>query len=404
MNRYVPKRRFKGYDVPWEESKLEEKVQFYSGLTYKPMDLRKEGTLVLRSSNIKDSKLVLSDNVFVNSQVVNVSNVKCNDIVMVVRNGSRELIGKHTLLRENLQDTVIGAFMTGIRAENYEFINVLFDTDLFKNLVQINMGATINQITGYMFSNMKFNFPSDEEQKLIGAFFKNLDKQIDKQGKKVEKLKNLKNAYLSEMFPAEGELLPKRKFKGFTEPWEERKLGEEMDVRDGTHDSPKYVSHGYPLITSKNVGNGKIDFQEIQYISEDDYNIINKRSKVEKGDILMGMIGTIGNMAIVKETPEYAIKNVALIKKTKGISVDYIYNLLNSRFIISQIEKKLDGGTQRFLALNKIRELVILLPSLSEQKLIGSFFKKLDDKINLEQKKLEKLKQLKQAYLEEMFV
>ena len=179
---------------------MEEKVQFYSGLTYKPMDLRKEGTLVLRSSNIKDSKLVLSDNVFVNPQVVNVSNVKCNDIIMVVRNGSRELIGKHTLIRENLQDTVIGAFMIGIRAANYEFINVLFDTDLFKNLVQINMGATINQITGYMFSNMKFNFPSDEEQKLIGSFFKKLDDEINLEQKKLEKLKQLKQAYLEEMF------------------------------------------------------------------------------------------------------------------------------------------------------------------------------------------------------------
>ena len=195
-----PKRRFKGFTKPWKESKLEEKVQFYSGLTYKPMDLRKEGTLVLRSSNIKDSKLVLSDNVFVNPQVVNVSNVKCNDIIMVVRNGSRELIGKHTLIRENLQDTVIGAFMIGIRAANYEFINVLFDTDLFKNLVQINMGATINQITGYMFSNMKFNFPSDEEQKLIGSFFKKLDDEINLEQKKLEKLKQLKQAYLEEMF------------------------------------------------------------------------------------------------------------------------------------------------------------------------------------------------------------
>mgnify|MGYP000914284580 CR=1 FL=1 len=197
--------------------------------------------------------------------------------------------------------------------------------------------------------------------------------------------------------------VPKRRFKGFTGQWEESEFGKETDVRDGTHDSPKYVSQGYPLITSKNVGDGKINFEEIQFISEEDYNIINKRSKVEKGDILMGMIGTIGNMAIVKETPEYAIKNVALIKKTKSINVDFIYNLLNSRFIISQIEKKLDGGTQKFLALNKIRELKILLPSHSEQKLIGLFFKNLDEQIDKQGKKAEKLKNLKKAYLSEMF-
>ena len=85
---------------------------------------------------------------------------------------------------------------------------------------------------------------------------------------------------------------PAIRFKGFTDDWEQRKLSEITDVRDGTHDSPHYQSFGYPFITSKNVKNGFINYDDIQYISEADFEEINKRSKVDVNDILMGMIGT----------------------------------------------------------------------------------------------------------------
>lgn len=97
--------------------------------------------------------------------------------------------------------------------------------------------------------------------------------------------------------------------------WEEKKLSDIYDVRDGTHDSPKYISEGYPLVTSKNLKNNSIDLSNVKYITQEDYNSINKRSKVEIGDILFAMIGTIGNPVLIKEPPNYAIKNVALFKK-----------------------------------------------------------------------------------------
>lgn len=89
----------------------------------------------------------------------------------------------------------------------------------------------------------------------------------------------------------------------FTNYWEQRKLDTITDVRDGTHDSPQYVETGNPFITSKNVKDGFINYEDIQYVSDKDYEEINKRSKVDKNDILMGMIGTIGNIALVRETP-----------------------------------------------------------------------------------------------------
>ena len=157
---------------------MTEFVEFFSGLTYTPNDVQENGTLVLRSSNVSNGEVVDADNVYVNPQVVNSENVKVGDIVVVVRNGSRSLIGKHAQIKAFMPNTVIGAFMTGIRSECPEFTNALLNTSRFEEEIAMNMGATINQITGYMFSKMEFKVPCLDEQKKIGEYFEKLDHLI----------------------------------------------------------------------------------------------------------------------------------------------------------------------------------------------------------------------------------
>lgn len=198
----VPELRLDGFDGEWKESSLNDHVEYFSGLTYSPGDVVKNGgTLVLRSSNVKDATLAFDDCVYVRSGVVNVQNVKPNDIIMVVRNGSRALIGKHALVRGELPPTVIGAFMTGIRSKQPHFMSALFDTELFESQVAESMGATINQITGGMFAKMHFLFPPTlEEQQAIGAVFTRLDTLIATEAKYIESLKQTKTALLQRMF------------------------------------------------------------------------------------------------------------------------------------------------------------------------------------------------------------
>ena len=197
--------------------------------------------------------------------------------------------------------------------------------------------------------------------------------------------------------------IPEVRFAGFTDAWEQRKLDTITDVRDGTHDSPQYVETGHPFITSKNVKDGFINYEDIQYVSDKDYEEINKRSKVDKNDILMGMIGTIGNIALVRETPDFAIKNVALIKDIGDVYYRYLYHCLQSNSAAHQLDENLDGGTQKFIALNKIRELVIPVPSEHEQHKIGDYMESLDNLITLHQRKYERLKNVKKSMLEKMF-
>ena len=175
-------------------------VKFYSGLTYKPSDVLSFGTLVLRSSNVRDGELIYRDNVFVNPDIVNCQNVKSGDIVVVVRNGSRDLIGKHALIRSEMPKTVIGAFMTGVRCDNPEFINALLDTKMFISEIHRNLGSTINQITTGNFKRMKFYFPLKDEQQAIGAYFSNLDNLIAAHQEKISQLETLKKKLLQDMF------------------------------------------------------------------------------------------------------------------------------------------------------------------------------------------------------------
>lgn len=199
-----PEIRFAGFTDDWEQRKFPEFVSFYNGLTYTPNDIQEMGTLVLRSSNVKNGEIVDADNVYVNDKVATSENVQVGDIIVVVRNGSRALIGKHAQIKASMPNTVIGAFMSGIRSGQSSFVNALLDTSAFENEIAKNMGATINQITGYMFSKMEFMVPSEEEQQQIGQYFSNLDHLITLHQRKCDEIKKIKKFMLQNMFPQKG--------------------------------------------------------------------------------------------------------------------------------------------------------------------------------------------------------
>ena len=170
--------------------------------------------------------------------------------------------------------------------------------------------------------------------------------------------------------------------------WQWVRMQEVYDVRDGTHDSPKNVTIGIPLITSKDFKNGKINFDNAKLISADDHKKIEQRSHVDDGDILYSMIGgNIGNMVIVKKERDFSIKNVALFKYyDKKLSEPYFLKLLLEA-ITFDFKNKAFGGAQQFVSLNFIRNYLIPLPPLAEQKRIVA---KVEELLNLVNKLEEK--------------
>ncbi|MDD7035946.1 MAG: restriction endonuclease subunit S [Firmicutes bacterium] len=187
--------------------------------------------------------------------------------------------------------------------------------------------------------------------------------------------------------------------------WEKVLLGEACDVRDGTHDSPKYFSEGYPLVTSKNVTGGKLDFTDCSLICEEDYNKINQRSKVDVGDILMPMIGTVGNPVIVDIDAAFAIKNVALIKFRENSTVinSFVKALLESDYFDRSVISKVRGGTQKFISLGDIRKLEICLPPIDVQEQFAGFVKQVDKSKAVVQQALDKAQLLFDSLMQEYF-
>jgi type I restriction enzyme M protein len=228
------------------------------------------------------------------------------------------------------------------------YVRHMFQTDFVRRQIEQTAGATVGTFTIINAKKTKIPLPPLEVQKEIVAEIEGYQKVI-----------NGARAVLDHYRPH----IP------IHPDWPMATLGEICDVRDGTHDSPKYVPDGYPLITSKNLKNGYIDFSDVNLISREDLDAINKRSKVDDGDILMPMIGTIGNPMIADTSREYAVKNVALIKFHKDSKVDnrFLKDVLASAEMQSHFDRQASGSTQKFIPLGFIRSLPIPLPPLATQ-------------------------------------
>ncbi len=228
-------------------------------------------------------------------------------------------------------------------------------------------GTTRKRISRKNLESVTIPIPSILEQEKIVAELDCLSGIIEKKKQQLKEYDALAQSIFYEMFgnPIDNE-------KG----WEMKKLGEVCDVRDGTHDSPKYLEQSdFVLITSKNIVGNTIDFTSANHISEDDYININKRSCVDDGDIIMAMIGTIGNPIIVKDIDrKFCIKNVALIKFAQSTLVTnvYIRALLDNKCYYQYIQSQNKGGTQKFVALGTVRNFTTPIPPLSLQQEFAS--------------------------------
>ena len=263
-------------------------------------------------------------------------------------------------------------------------------------LNSLGRGATFKEISKSIVENIEIPLPEVNQQKEIAEKFKKLEQLISLRKQQLAKLDELVKARFVEMFgdPVNNPM-----------NYPKSQLGKVCDVRDGTHDSPEYYDVGYPLVTSKNVTGGKIDLSECNLISEDDYKKICERSKVDRGDIIMPMIGTVGKPVIVNAEPMFAIKNVALIKFTPDSLVTNIYikTLLESDYFDRAVLDKIRGGTQKFIALGDIRKLEIILPDLKHQQCFSAFVERVDQQKQTVQQSLEKLELMKKALMQEYF-
>lgn len=299
-------------------------------------------------------------------------------------------------------------------SEDYLYY-VLTSKEFKTNLLKQLGSTTLQAINKDNLRVIEISAPAlKQEQQKIAEVLSEIDNAISKVEELFEKNKRIKTALMQDLlnYGIDGNgkirnpqthIFKPSELGDIPEEWNCVELGRVCDVRDGTHDSPNYINYGIPFVTSKNLMDTGIDFKNVNYIKEDVHKLISNRSKVENGDILFGMIGTIGKPVIVNTDFEFSIKNVALIKKIK-LNFDNIFllNFLKSNFFNKNVTNIFNGGVQNFISLGMVRKLLILQPEISEQQKIAQILSSQDEKIEDIKNKLNKLKSLKASLMQDL--
>nr|WP_017552372.1 restriction endonuclease subunit S [Heyndrickxia coagulans] len=288
-------------------------------------------------------------------------------------------------------------------ADNKFLMNALKQTNIEPYLV----GGGRAKLNADVMMKISLRVPELAEQKKIGSFFERLDHLITLHQRKLEKTKALKSAYLSEMFPAEGERVPKRRFAGFTQPWEQRKFSEIATVRRGLTYKPSDITeNGIRVLRSSNINEDTFELRSDDvFVKKDAVNI----EPVKENDILItsanGSSRLVGKHALINGIKTNMVHGGFMLLAS-SMQPYFVNALMSSSWYNKFINVYVSGGNGAIGNLSKgdLESQIIYTPSEDEQIKIGNFFKRLDEIITLHQRKLEKLQNLKKAYLNEMFV
>ena len=375
---------------------LNEICQVYSGYAFKEFHEDPTGNPVIKIGSITNNGSIDTANCSYTNEIVSDRYLSRDGDIYIALSGATT--GKIGLMKEN--NYCINQRVGVVRLLNNNIpINYLcyFLQSKTKKILSDAAGAAQPNISPKDISRYQFPERKVNEMTTISNELLAIDNAIKVKKTELNNLNELIKSQFIEMF---GDPVDNDK------QWNVKTLNEITDVRDGTHDSPKYVDKGYPFVTSKNLINGTIDFSTCQLITEKDYLHFNDRSCVDDGDILMPMIGTIGGAIIVNKDRDFAIKNVALVKFTKNnnlVNRQFILNILNSDSMNDYFSNTKKGGTQKFISLGEIRKIPVILPPIDLQNKFASFVEQIDKSKFIVQKQINDLQELLDSKMQEYF-
>jgi type I restriction enzyme S subunit len=375
----------------WSVQALGDLGQVLIGLTYKPEQVAGHGTLVLRSSNIHNNALTLCDNVYVVADVPEEIMTRPGDILICVRNGSRELIGKTALLDERCIGMTFGAFMAVFRSPIGSLVNYCFQSSVLKLQIAAHLGATINQITNKSLRSFKIAIPSSrEESERIVVALQEVDSLIEATNSMIAKKKKIKQAAMQEL------LTGKRRLPGFEGEWEVKKLGEICEIAMGRTPSrldERMWGSGHPWLSIGDL-KGKVVSESKEQITESAAALM---TIVRKGTLLMSFKLSIGRLCFAGCD---LFTNEAICSFNRmAANAEYLYYAL-SRTDFSLYGKQAVKG----YTLNKesLRLIEIKLPCIDEQVAIAAILSDMDAELAALEARRDKTRALKQAMMQEL--
>ena len=409
----VPDIRFKGFEDEWISVLFSNIAKISRGLTYSPSCINTKGVRVLRSSNIVEGNFCIFDNdIFVNEKSVNIPFAHNKDILITAANGSTNLVGKHCLINiSNEEKFVHGGFMLIAKSSEPEFLHYSMFSDWYRRFLRVGTtggnGAICNLNKTELAKNKIFVSKYKCEKTKLSNLFVNLDNNIKTLHKKIASLKQLKSACLISMFPQQGETVPRIRFKGFDGEWkicELKQFAFKVTRKNCDKEFTKTFTNSaeFGVINQNEYFDRTISNSENiggYYVVENNDYIYNPRvsTLAPVGPINRNKLGYTG-----------VVSPLYLVFKANNIDKDYLDVFFNTNLWHRYM--KLEGNCgARFDRLSISDELFfempIILPSNeAEQHQIASYFRNLDIQISEQEKRLEKLKQIKAACLDKMFV
>ena len=364
----VPSIRFKGFTDVWEECKLEEICNYYaSSLSAK--HINNEGIYDLYDANT----------------IIGKTNTDCmkEDYITIIKDGAG--VGRTRLLpKGSMFLGTMGAITP--RNSNLDFLYQLVSN---ANLGSLYTGSTIPHIYFKDYGKNTYHVPHIVEQEQIGAFFYNIDHYITFYRYKYDKLQNIKKSMLEKMFPKNGSNIPEIRFAGFTDAWEQRKLGEVATYRRGSFPQPYGKSEWYD-------GDGAMPFVQVADVS-DEMNLVEETKQkisilaqpmsvfAEKNSVLVTLQGSIGRVAIM-QYGAFVDRTVLIFEKYKAeIDKTFWAYIIKQKFIDEA--RKAPGGTIKTITKEALSDFDLSIPKYQEQKQIGAYFRNLDNLITLHQRR-----------------
>ncbi|MCW2279776.1 restriction endonuclease subunit S [Lactococcus lactis] len=292
-----------------------------------------------------------------------------------------------------------------------KFIYVLVQGKNFLDSANQSTGTKMPRADWNKVSTADVFIPDFKEQEKIGTFLSTLDQTIAFQQQKLEKMKSMKSAYLSEMFPAEGERKPKRRFPGFTDDWKQRELGKVLgNLTDGDWIEKEHISDKgkYRIIQTGNIGIGEYynKGKDAKFLNQSSFDVLNG-NEIFPGDILISRLAEpAGRTIILPNTGSRMVTavDVAIVRPNSNFSSYFIQTMMNTNETLKKINEEASGSTRKRISRKNLELIDLIIPEIQEQEKIGNFFKNLDQTIAFQQQKLEKLQNIKKAYLNEMFI
>ena len=413
----IPKRRFEGFTDDWEQRKLLgciQKITDFRGRTPKKlgMDWSESGYLALSALNVKDGYIDFMQDVHYGNQELYDKWMTGNELhkgqvlftteapmgnVAQVPDNRQYILSQRTIAFDVKDDYITENFLA----------TVLRTPKVFEDLTALSSGGTAKGVSQKSLAAVDIIIPTDlKEQEYIARYFANLNNLITLHQRKLEKLKNIKKSYLSEMFPQEDEKKPKRRFKGFTDDWEQRKLSEVAEFSKGNgYSKGDLCGTGTPIILY-----GRLYTKYETTIKEVDTFVIPKEGSVysKGGEVIVPASGEtaedIARAATVENAGILLGGDLNVVTPNKDINSTFLALSISNGGPRKELAKKAQGKSVVHVHNEEIKGLDIAFPERAEQDKISAYFSKLDYLITLHQRKLEKLKHIKQAYLNEMFV